>query len=245
MHVLFFMNRLLFLLTCFLKKKEQSSDELFFFLWLTVLSFPVLSFPTYQNHFVLLNMTKHQAVTPIKEPCTSASQRVDMHVQQWHAKARTAEHAWINTAYYIFKSIQLTTYCWLGTEMASPVVTKRVGGAQTFIDESLFLFCSLFSLSNTHACTHTYTHIQWITHQLEALGGRGCLGNDGEGTLVICVEHIFIWAETERHRNPRRRREVICPDSSFTLLRCMQTHIHTHTNTHIHSHEKNAHAWTQ
>lgn len=60
-----------------------------------------------------------------------------------------------------------------------------------------------------------------------------------EGTLVICVEHIFIWAETERHKNPRRGREVICPDSSFTLPRC---NTDTHTQTHK---RKNAHAWTQ
>lgn len=87
--------------------------------------------------------------------------------------------------------------------------------------------------------SQTFTGSQTLTVNSTATRGfrqEGLPRKRWEGTLVICVEHIFIWAETETHKNPRRGREVICPDSSFTLPRC-----NTGTNTHKWA---NVHAWT-
>lgn len=94
-----------------------------------------------------------------------------------------------------------------------------------------------YQKQNTHACMHRHTQTLTLTHSLTlnntATGGfrqEGLPRKRWEGTLAICVEHIFIWAETERHKNPRRAREVICPDSSFTLPRC-NTDARTRTDT--------------
>lgn len=88
-----------------------------------------------------------------------------------------------------------------------------------------------------HRHTQTLTLMHSLTLNNTATGGfrqEGLPRKRWEGTLAICVEHIFIWAETERHKNPRRAREVICPDSSFTLPRCntdTRTHAHARTDT--------------
>lgn len=104
--------------------------------------------------------------------------------------------------------------------------------------------------THTHACMHRHTQTLTLTHSLTlnntATGGfrqEGLPRKRWEGTLAICVEHIFIWAETERHKNPRRAREVICPDSSFTLPRC-NTDARTHTHAQTHQ-QASARAWTR
>lgn len=101
--------------------------------------------------------------------------------------------------------------------------------------------------THTQAYMHRHTQTLTLTHSLTmnntATGGfrqEGLPRKRWEGTLAICVEHIFIWAETERHKNPRRAREVICPDSSFTLPRCntdARARTHKHINRQVRAHE--------
>lgn len=103
-------------------------------------------------------------------------------------------------------------YC-LCRRMASPMGRQR----ENRENKKETHFCS------TQPFTHSLTMNNTATRGLEQ---EGLPRKRSEGTLVICVEHIFIWTEIERHKIPRRGREVICPDSSFTLLRSK-----THTNT--------------
>lgn len=125
------------------------------------------------------------------------------------------------------KHLVNTTYCCFCRQLVSPIVTKNK--------------------THTHACMHRHTQTLTLTHSLTlnntATGGfrqEGLPRKRWEETLAICVEHIFIWAETERHKNPRRAREVICPDSSFTLPRCntdARTRMHRHINRRVRAHE--------